>query len=69
MVADDLNRCDALSGWFGVFIYGAGEGKGRVRVDAHWLLSGVIRNSLNGSEVLVNHVAFAGLIRFKLRAA
>ena len=30
---------------------------------------GVIRNSLNGSEVLVNHVAFAGLIRFKLRAA
>ena len=42
--------------------HGAGEGIGRVRVDAHWLLSRVIRNSLNGSEVLVNHVAFAGLV-------
>jgi hypothetical protein len=33
---------------------------GRVRVDAHLLLSGMIRNPLNRSEVLINHVAFVG---------
>ena len=39
-----------------VFIVTASEGEGTARVDAHWLLSGVIRRSLNGSGVLVSHV-------------
>ena len=53
-------RENRAAAWFGVFIVMPPTKDGQVRVGAHWLLSGVIRNSLNRSEVLVNHVAFAG---------